>query len=92
MRARTALTAATAAVLLALAGCSSGYTADDCAAAIDDTSTKTDRPTECQDISAEDYETLILSYILNKEGLGDLDEHPEDLLDYAEDGDVERDQ
>ncbi|MFI2314099.1 hypothetical protein AMK17_25305 [Streptomyces sp. CB00072] len=92
MRTRTALTATAVAALLALTGCSSGYTADDCAAAIDDTSTKTNRPAECQDISDEDYETLIMGYVLNKEGLGDLDEHPEDLLDYAEDGDVDREQ
>jgi hypothetical protein len=86
---RTRLTAAAigTALLLALTGC--GYTADDCAAAIDETSTKTNRPTECQDISDDDYETLIMGYILEKEGLGNLGEHPEDLEDYAEDGEVD---
>lgn len=81
-----------ASLLLALTGCSSDttYTADDCAAAITDASTKTDRPTECADISDDDYETLILAHILKREGLDNLDESPGDLLDYAEDGIVDQ--
>lgn len=65
--------AATTAALLALTGCSNDsphYTADDCAAAITDTSTKTSRPTECADVSDDDYETLILAHIIKREGLG----------------------
>ncbi|MFD3741599.1 hypothetical protein [Streptomyces sp. NPDC058629] len=69
MHTRTTTAALIAAALLALTGCSSGYTADDCAAAIDDTSTKTNKPVECQDISEEDYETLHLGYLLRKDGL-----------------------
>lgn len=83
-----ALTAAT--LLLSLTAC--GYSADDCAAAIDDSSTKTNRPEQCQDISDDDYELLLMGYILKKEGLDEVDEHPEDLLDYSEDGDVDRTQ
>ncbi|MEV1094761.1 hypothetical protein AB0I87_04645 [Streptomyces sp. NPDC049952] len=65
---RTRLTlAAIAATLLAVTGC--GYSADDCAAAITDESTKTNRPTECQDISDDDYETLLLGYILRNKNL-----------------------
>lgn len=69
MRTRHAITTATAAVLLALTGCSSGYTAEDCAAAIDDTSTKTNRPVECQDLSDEDYKTLLMGYIIRNSGV-----------------------
>lgn len=90
MRTRLTLAALGAALLLSLTGC--GYSADDCAAAIDDTSTKTNRPEQCKDISEDDYTTLLMGYILNREGLGDVDEHPEDLLDYGEDGDVDRTQ
>ncbi|GGZ53161.1 hypothetical protein [Streptomyces rubiginosohelvolus] len=85
MRARTALTAVTAAALLALAGCSSDYTADDCAAAINGTSTKTNRPTECQDIPADDYETILLNQAV-KEAINGLDQDDQDLLDYHDDG------
>ncbi|MDX2732867.1 MULTISPECIES: hypothetical protein [unclassified Streptomyces] len=88
MRTRTATIAIAATLLLGgLAGC--GYTADDCAAAINDSSTKTNRPKECKDISDEDYMTLVLGYMLKKQGLDNVDEHPEDLLDYAEDGVVD---
>ncbi|MFF6925832.1 hypothetical protein [Streptomyces californicus] len=69
MRTRTTTAALIAASLLALTGCSSEYTADDCAAAIDDTSTKTNRPVECQDISDEDYKTLLMGYIIRNSGV-----------------------
>lgn len=90
MRTRLTLAALGAATLLGLTGC--GYSADDCAAAITDESTKTNRPEQCQDISDDDYELLLMGYILKKEGLDEVDEHPEDLLDYSEDGDVDRTQ
>lgn len=91
MRLRTA--AITTTLLLAgLTGCSTTYSADDCASALTDESTQTNRPVECRDISDDDYTTLLLGRLLEKEGLDDVDEHPEDLLDYAEDGDVDRDQ
>ena len=67
LRTRHTLAALAATLLLGATGC--GYTADDCAAAIDDTSTKTNRPTECQDISDDDYETLLLGYILRNKNL-----------------------
>lgn len=88
MRTRLTAAALAAGLLLAITGCSSDtrYTADDCAAAITDSSTKTDRPTECADVSDDDYDALILSHILKRKGLDNLDEHPENLLDYAEDG------
>ncbi|GGY81230.1 hypothetical protein CP967_08590 [Streptomyces nitrosporeus] len=69
MRTRTTAAALITASLLALTACSNEYTADDCAAAITDTSTKTNRPIECQDISDEDYETLILGHILKNDGI-----------------------
>ena len=67
MRTRLTLAALAAGLLLSLTGC--GYTADDCAAAINDESTKTNRPTECQDISDDDYTTLLMGYILRKDGI-----------------------
>lgn len=90
MRIHTAAAIA-AGLLLAVTGCSSDttYTADDCAAAITDASTKTDRPAECAGVSDDDYETLILSHVLKREGLDNLDESPGDLIDYAEDGIVD---
>ncbi|WP_331719501.1 hypothetical protein OG693_39735 (plasmid) [Streptomyces sp. NBC_01259] len=92
MRTRLTAAALTAAALLALSACSSDtrYTTDDCAAAITDTSTKTDRPTECANVSDDDYETLLLGHLLKHEGLDNLDESPGDLLDYAEDGTVDQ--
>ena len=67
MRTRLTLAALAATITLSLTGC--GYTADDCAAAITDESTKTNRPTECQDISDDDYTTLLMGYILRKDGI-----------------------
>lgn len=87
MRTRHTLAAIAATLTLSLTGC--GYSADDCAAAIDDTSTKTNRPAECKDISDDDYTTLLMGYMIDKAGLGDVAEHPEDLEDYAEDGVVD---
>ncbi|WP_406143740.1 hypothetical protein [Streptomyces anulatus] len=69
MRTRTAITALITAGLFTLTGCGSEYTAEDCAAAIDDTSTKTNRPVECQDLSDEDYETLHMAYIIRNSGV-----------------------
>ena len=85
---RTTAAALTAATLLlaALTGCSS-YSVEDCQHAVTSHSTKTDRPTECQDLSQKDYETLLLDHAV-KEALHGMDKKDRDLLDYYDDGSI----
>jgi uncharacterized protein YecT (DUF1311 family) len=83
---RRTITAAFAAALLALAGCSS-YSAEDCQNAIDDSSTKTNRPKECADLSQEDYDTILLNRAVN-DAFNDMDQKDQDLLDYYDDGSI----
>jgi hypothetical protein len=85
--------AAIAAALLAAAtacGKSEAEMQADCQKAITEASTEKNRPEACNDLSDDDYSALLIAHFLDKEGLGDVDEHPEDLLDYTEDGDVDR--
>ncbi|WP_282695484.1 hypothetical protein [Streptomyces sp. CC208A] len=86
MRIKPALTTASLIVTLTLTltGCSS-YTVNDCRKALTDTSTETNRPKECQDISQADYEALLMSRDLDK-ALDGLSDEDKDLLDYHDDG------
>ena len=46
------------------------------------------KPEACKPLSDDDYQTVLMGWVIRKEGLGNVDEHPEDLLDYADDGEV----
>lgn len=50
------------------------------------------KPQACKDLSEDDYNTLVMGWVLEKTGLDELGEHPEDLPDFAEDGVVDRQQ
>ncbi|NUO43749.1 MAG: hypothetical protein HOV82_17135 [Streptomyces sp.] len=43
--------------------------AEECQAALTEKATKTDRPSECEDLSQEDYDALLMSWAL-KHALG----------------------
>ncbi len=69
---RTTATALLA-CLLALAGCSSEKSqeeiAKECRAALSESATKTDRPKECEGLPQEDYDALLMAWVLQREGL-----------------------
>ncbi|WP_069171476.1 hypothetical protein [Streptomyces griseus] len=48
---------------------SEAETEEACRRALDNTSTVTDRPDACQDVSARTYRTFLLMYELREEGL-----------------------
>ncbi|MER7953857.1 hypothetical protein [Streptomyces sp. NPDC096030] len=83
---RTALAALAAALCLGLTACTS-YSAEDCQKALTDESTKTNRPTECQDLSQEDYNLLIMHRAL-KGAMDDMSKEERDMLDYQDDGSI----
>lgn len=82
----TRLLTVTAALLLALTGCSS-YSVEDCQKAITDSSTKTNRPKQCEDLSQDDYDTLLVDRALKK-SLSEMDPKERDMLDYYDDGSI----
>lgn len=84
--AAAALTAATLLLTATLTACSS-YSVEDCQHAITSKSTKTDRPTECQDISQKDYETILMNWAV-KNALNGMDKKDRDTLDYFDDGSI----
>ncbi|MFF3690708.1 hypothetical protein [Streptomyces sp. NPDC002187] len=87
MRTRTIAAAAVAAALLLVGtGCSS-YSVEDCQRAINDESTKTNRPKQCEDLSQEDYD-LVLAHWAMKKALNDMDKTDRDTLDYYDDGSI----
>ena len=90
MRRTTTLLAVCLLLAGAAAGCSKSQAEieDDCYAAITDKSDENNRPEECESLSQNDYDTLRMGWFLEKEGLGNVDENPEDLLDYSDDGEV----
>lgn len=59
----------------ATAGCSSGKSQDeiakDCQKALTSAATKTSRPDACKDLSQDDYETLLMAWVLKQQGLTD---------------------
>lgn len=92
MRTRTTLAAATAALLLTLTGCgdSQAETEAKCVKAVKARAEgDKSKPKACDSLSEDIYNTLVIGAVLEEEGLGNLDENPEDLLDYAEDGVVD---
>jgi hypothetical protein len=86
MRTRIATVAITATLALAATGCSS-YSVEDCQRAVTEESTKTDRPKECEDLSQDDYDTVLTHWILKK-NLRDMDKTQRDTLDYYDDGKI----
>jgi hypothetical protein len=82
----TATVLLTTAALLAGTGCSS-YSVEDCQRAVTDESTKTDRPKECEDLSQDDYDTVLMHRILKK-NLREMDKTQRDALDYYDDGKI----
>jgi uncharacterized lipoprotein YehR (DUF1307 family) len=88
MRTRRTTIAIATALLLALTACgkSEEQKQAECVKAIDSKSTPTNRPDACKDLSADDYKLLLMDHALKQAGLGNVDEHPEDLLDYGDDG------
>lgn len=78
-----------AALLLALTACgkSEAETQADCKAALTESSTKTDRPTACEDLSQEDYDALLMAHAL-KNALKDMPKKERDALDYYDDGSI----
>ncbi|MET9424655.1 hypothetical protein ABZY06_28635 [Streptomyces sp. NPDC006540] len=75
-----------AGLLVTATGCGS-YSVEDCQRALTSESTKTNRPEECQDVSQEDYDTLLLDRAL-KGALNDMDKTDRDTLDYYDDGSI----
>jgi hypothetical protein len=86
MRTRIAAAVITATLAFAATGCSS-YSIEDCQRAVTDESTKTDRPKECEDLSQDDYDTVLMHRIL-KENLREMDKTQRDALDYYDDGKI----
>lgn len=80
---------ATALLLLGLTACgkSAAEMQADCKAALTESSTKTDRPAACDDLSQEDYDALLMAYALNN-ALKDMPKKDRDLLDYHDDGSI----
>lgn len=48
------------------------------------------KPEACKDLPQDDYDTLLMGWVLEKTGLDEVSEHPEDLADFGEDGVVDR--
>lgn len=76
MRTTPAVAALLAAGLL-VTGCgkSEAEVQTDCAQAIDDTSTVTHRPADCEQLSDDAYKALLTDYALKKSGLVGDDGH-----------------
>lgn len=95
MHRTTTIAALTLLAALTLAGCgkSDAEIQDDCYQAIGERAAgDKSKPKACEALSDDDYQTLLLGWVLKQEGLDEVDEHPEDLLDYGEDGVVDRKQ
>jgi hypothetical protein len=88
---RTRTTLAAGAILLAFLGTSCGKSEAeqqaDCQEAITEESTKTQRPEACEDLSQDDYDTLLMHWALQK-GLEEMPDEERDMLDYYDDGEV----
>jgi hypothetical protein len=95
MRRRTAIISTTA---LAIAGAATGLglwfsppSYDDivkgCSKALSSEATKTHRPSACEGVKQDDYETLLMGWTL-KHALADMPKDDQDLLDYYDDGSV----
>lgn len=70
MRTRT-ITAATALLIITLAGCgkSEEQKQSECVKAIDSTSTVTSRPDACKDIATKDYKLFLMAYAVRQSGI-----------------------
>jgi hypothetical protein len=88
---RTTIALLAAALLLAggALGCSKSQDeiARDCQAALSEKATKTNRPAECEGLSQDDYDTLLMAWVLKK-GLADMPQEDRDMLDYYDDGSI----
>lgn len=86
-------TAVAVCLLLAgtVAGCSPGKSdaevQKECQASLTTSATKTDRPEACEDLSQEDYDTLLTAWVL-KHTLDGMPQEDRDLLDYSDDGSI----
>jgi hypothetical protein len=91
MRRTIAAIAAVLAITAGAAGCSKSQDeiVADCTKALDHRAEgdKT-KPEACNDLSKDDYSTVLMGWVLKKEGLDNVDESPGDLLDYSDDGKV----
>ncbi|MET8475406.1 hypothetical protein ABZY90_19680 [Streptomyces sp. NPDC006422] len=58
-----------------------------CQRALDPTSTKTNRPDACEDLTEDDYTTVHMHYVL-KNALNDMPKKDKDTLDYYDDGTI----
>ncbi|MFJ7963154.1 hypothetical protein [Streptomyces sp. NPDC096324] len=58
-----------------------------CKKALNSTSTKTNRPDACEDVKADDYDALLISYSL-QHAFDDMPQSDQDLLDYYDDGSI----
>ncbi|MER7813646.1 hypothetical protein ABZ714_30660 [Streptomyces sp. NPDC006798] len=83
---RPIATTLAAGLLLALTACTS-YSAEDCQKAITGNSTKTNRPTECKDLSQEDYDLILMHWAL-KESISEMSQEERDMLDYHDDKNI----
>jgi hypothetical protein len=87
--------AVTVTALLLFAGgtaCSKSHDemVDDCYAALDESSSKTNRPEDCEELSADDYGLILAHWTLKQRGMFDGQSPAEDLQDFVEDAeDVE---
>jgi hypothetical protein len=86
MRTRIVTAALAATLCLSLSACSS-YSAEDCKKAITDSSTKTSRPKECEDLSQKDYDVVLTNWIMQKT-FSEMSKEERDTLDYYDDGSI----
>lgn len=86
---RTAITAGIVAGLLLLAACgkSEAEMQADCQKALGPTSTKTDRPDACKELSQDDYDTLLTHWAVSHV-LDGMSQDDKDILDLYDDGEV----
>lgn len=88
MRLRSA--AVIAAVLIAAAvacGKSEAEQQAACQKALNSSSTETSRPDACEDLSQEDYDTLLMSWAMNN-AIDGMSQDDRDLLDHSDDGEL----
>ncbi|KUH38397.1 MULTISPECIES: hypothetical protein [Streptomyces] len=91
MRTRTTAAAAVAAALLlaTLTACGKSVAEQraDCRAALTKGSTKTNRPEACADLSQQDYDRLLLDWVVES-AVKDMPQESQDRLDYHDDGEL----